>query len=92
MPGEVAKVMICQWTTATQHVVLEVPAQGENSKSTSDSDRCSWADLLQELTEQKVSDPTINGHELISPVDGDGVLLSFSMTVQAVMSASPLYF
>lgn len=79
MPGEVARVLTCQWTSAAQHVVLEVPDEGENSKATSDSDRCSWTDLMHELMEMKVSDPTINGHELVGPLTDEGVLLSFSM-------------
>lgn len=60
-------------------MVLEVPDEGENSKATSDSDRCSWTDLMHELMEMKVSDPTINGHELVGPLTDEGVLLSFSM-------------
>jgi hypothetical protein len=63
--------MVCQWTSEEQHVVLEVP-DGEDSKSTSDSERTSWAQLLQEMEENKVSDPTINQHDLHAPVTDDG--------------------
>ena len=62
--------MVCQWTSEEQHVVLEVP-DGEDSKSTSDSERTSWAQLLQEMEENKVSDPTINQHDLHAPVTDD---------------------
>lgn len=63
--------MICQWTSEEQHVVLEVP-DGEDSKATSDAERSSWAQLLQEMEETNVTDVTINQHELHAPVSDDG--------------------
>ena len=76
LPGDVSRVMTCAWTSENQHVVLEVPDPGENTKSTSDSDRSSWNQLLQELEEEKVTDPTINSHELLAPVTDGGAELS----------------
>ena len=51
--------------------MLEVP-DGEDSKSTSDSERSSWSQLLQEMEENGASDPTINQHEIHAPVGDDG--------------------
>ena len=68
--------MVCQWCNEQQHVVLEVPDGGENSKATSDSERCSWNQLLQELEDQKVAEPTINSHDLLIPMSEGGAKLS----------------
>lgn len=80
MPGEVARVMTCQWTSENQHVVLEVPDPGENSKATSDSDRTSWGELIQEMEDSKVSDLTINNHELLAPMTDGGARPNISST------------
>ena len=79
MPGDMQRLMVCQWTHESQHVVLEVPDPGENAKGTSDSERCSWSQLLAELQDQsqgKMTDPTINSHELTSPMTDEGASLN----------------
>ncbi|CAL1127525.1 unnamed protein product [Cladocopium goreaui] len=81
--------MVCQWTSEEQHVVLEVP-DGEDSKSTSDSERTSWAQLLQEMEENKVSDPTINQHDLHAPVTDDGIPGRHRYLIKP--KAAPIYF
>ena len=70
MPDEVSRLMVCQWSSENQSIVLEVPDE-ENSKSTSDSDICTWAELLAEMESNNVTDPTINSHELHAPVMDD---------------------
>ena len=53
-------------------VVLEVPDDNEASKATSDSEKCTWAELLREMEDSEVHDPTINSHELLAPVTDGG--------------------
>ena len=66
MPGEMARIQAVTWNSDLQKVVLEVP--DESGKGMVDSDICTWRHLLQELAEQSVVDPTINSHELRSPL------------------------
>lgn len=82
MPGEIARLMTCQWTSDKQNVVLEVPDEKEGSKATYDSARCTWAQLLRELEEGKVVDPTINNHDLLAPVSDSGIKLRILKNVQ----------
>lgn len=72
MPGELSRTMTCQWTSEKTEVVLEIPDQDQNSKATSDSTRCSWAQLLHEMEENDVTDPGINCHELLTPLGTEG--------------------
>ena len=77
MPGDMQRLMVCQWTNENQHVVLEVPEV--DGKGTSDSERCSWSQLLAELQDQsqgRVTDPTINSHELSSTRADEGANLN----------------
>lgn len=64
--------MVCTWTSDQNQIVLEVPDTNGNTKATSDSDRCSWAQLLREMEEAGHTDPTINSHDLLSPVTDGG--------------------
>ena len=92
MPDEVSRVMTCQWTSENQSVVLEVP-DDENSKSTSDSERCTWAELLAEMEENKVTDPTINLRELHAPVmDDAGIQLSSPIVMEIQMYAPTIFW
>lgn len=85
MPGEIARLMTCQWTNDRQHIVLEVPDEKEGSKATYDSARCTWAQLLRELEEGKVVDPTINNHELLAPVSDSGIKLRILKNINSIM-------
>ena len=67
--------MAVQWHSDQQHVVLEV--SDPESKSTTDSERCPWYQLLAELEDAGATDPTINSHDLMAPtVDGSTGLRS----------------
>ena len=91
IPDAVSRVMTCQWTSENQSVVLEIP-DDENSKSTSDSERCTWAELLAEMEENKVTDPTINLHELHAPVmDDAGIQLSSPIVMEIQMYAPTIF-
>ena len=69
MPGEVSRVLPCQWTSDQDEVVLEVPE--ENGKGVQDSAICSWRQLFKEMMEEaEVIDPGINSHDVFCPVSG----------------------
>ena len=73
--GEKARIMSVEWTSDSDLVVLEVPQEG--SKASTDSDRTSWKNLLQELeSEAEIIDVTINSHELKRMETQEGALLS----------------
>ena len=72
MPGEISRTIVCQWTSEDNMVVLEVPDDNEASKATSDSDKCTWSELLREMEDSEVHDPTINSHELLAPMTDGG--------------------
>lgn len=73
--------MVCEWKSDSTPVVLEVPDENEQSKATSDSDKCSWSQLLQEMEDNGVVNPSINSHELLAPVTDGGRGLSNCITV-----------
>ncbi|CAJ1344537.1 unnamed protein product [Effrenium voratum] len=58
--GELDRIATCSWKSDAAQVVLEV--QEENSKSTSDAEKCSLRELLHDLEEEGVLDTTINSH------------------------------
>ena len=66
MPGEMSRIQAVAWNSDLQRVVLEVP--DESGKGTQDSEICTWRQLLTELAENSISDPTINSHELRAPL------------------------
>ena len=68
MPGELSRIMTCEWHSENTHVVLEIPSQNENSKATEDSTRAPWKQVLGEMEKESITDPTINNHELLSPM------------------------
>lgn len=61
-----SRIQAVAWNSDLQKVVLEVP--DESGKGTQDSEVCSWRQLLTELAESSIADPTINSHELRSPL------------------------
>lgn len=80
MPGEVSRVLPCQWTSDQNEVVLEVP--DESGKGVQDSALCTWSQLFKEMEDAGVVDPGINSHEVFSPVAGvdEGKNLKFIIT------------
>ena len=56
--------MACSWSSDLEPVVLEITE--EDSKKTSDSDKCSLKELFDELSET-VADFTVNGHTMEKP-------------------------
>lgn len=73
--------MTCEWRSDTELVVLEVPQTG--TKSSTDSDRTCWRNLLHELeTEAEIVDCAVNSHELkrMNRDDGDILRQSFGGT------------
>lgn len=67
---------MCEWKSDSTHVVLECPDENEQSKATSDSDRCPWSQLLQEMEDNGIVNPSINSHELVAPLTDGGRGLS----------------
>ena len=69
MAGELSRVFAVQWNSDQQHIVLEI--KNEEGKGAHDSERCTFRQLLEELQDAGVTDPTINSHDLLAPlVDG----------------------
>ena len=66
MPGDMVRIQPVVWTSDLQMVVLEVP--DESGKGVVDTDICTWRQLITELAEHSVSDPTINSHEFRAPL------------------------
>lgn len=64
LAGELDRTMVCCWRSDEECVVLEIPE--ENSKQTTDADKCTWRELIDEITET-IPDITINGHVLEKP-------------------------
>ena len=64
MPGETSRIWPVKWASDLQQVVLEVP----DGKSTADSERCSIRQLLHELEDAGIVDPSINSHEVHAPL------------------------
>ena len=71
MPGELERIIAAEWKSSSEHVVLEVP-NVQNPKACRDSERCTWATLLREMGEAGVTDPTVNSHELSTPITTEG--------------------
>ena len=66
LPGDMARIAPVLWTSDLQQVVLEVP--DESGKGTRDSERCSIRQLLHELEDEGITDPSINSHEVHAPL------------------------
>ena len=63
LPGEKDRLITAEWTSDSDHVVLEVPQEGTKAKV--DADRSTWRSLLQEMeSEAEIVDVTINSHDL----------------------------
>ncbi|CAK9108659.1 Uncharacterized protein SCF082_LOCUS50563 [Durusdinium trenchii] len=56
--------MAVRWTSDEEEVVLEVP--DESGKSTVDSSRSPWRQLLEEMENAGVTDTSVNGHDLVA--------------------------
>ena len=90
--GDMDRTMVCKWHRDSDAVVLEI--QESQKKSTSDSDMCSWRELLRELEEEGLCDVTINSHELVrGAASEDGSLSpirgSFAITLATSFQPSP---
>ncbi|CAK9117995.1 unnamed protein product [Durusdinium trenchii] len=75
--------MSAQWKSELDNVVLEVPDEN-NPKISNDSERCSWNQLLSELSDSGISDATINSHELSTPIVEGGKDLDHSRALEKV--------
>lgn len=64
LPGELCRIMAVRWTSDEEEVVLEVP--DESGKSTVDSSRSPWRQLLEEMENAGVTDTSVNGHDLVA--------------------------
>ena len=65
MAGEMSRIWPVAWTTDQQEVVLEVP--DESGKGSSDSEKTTLRQLLQELEDAGITDTTLNSHEIHAP-------------------------
>lgn len=77
LPGEVSRTCYAHWTSDQTHVILEV-SEGDK-KATSDSERCSWRELLHELEDSGMTDATVNSHDVKHATSsGEGLLFLFN--------------
>lgn len=87
MTGELCRVMSAQWKSELDNVVLEVPDEN-NPKISNDSERCSWNQLLSELSDSGISDATINSHELSTPIVEGGKVTN--RTIHSPLFLNPI--
>ena len=65
MAGEMSRIWPVAWTTDQQEVVLEVP--DESGKRSTDSEKTTLRQLLQELEDAGITDTTLNSHDMHAP-------------------------
>ena len=75
MPGEMDRVCTVEWKSDTEPIILEIPDE-ENPKVSTDSERTTWHELLIQVADSGAPEPSINGHELASPMTDAGTWMS----------------
>lgn len=78
LPGELSRIVKVVWTSDSMHVVLEIP--DDSSKSTTDSQRCSWNQLFKEIEDQGVTEYSVNSHIVVPPSVAEGERSVFILT------------